>query len=82
MKDFPFAICSGSSRLYVEIREVCGVTCLRKQQELLLTLEYQPTSGQFTRLWFPKEGFGQSLVFKMTLVLLDYLLYQDRMWLL
>lgn len=82
MKDFPFAIRSGSSRLYVEIREVRGVTRLRKQQELLFTPEYQPTSGQFTRLWFPKERFGQSLVFKMTLVLLDYLLYQDRMWLL
>lgn len=68
MKDFPFAIRSGSSRLYVvEIGEVHGTAYIRKQQELFFTPGYQSTCGQSKRLWLPKDGFGQSLVFKMTL---------------
>lgn len=74
MKDFPFANHCGSSSLYVEIREVQGIIYIRKQQELLFIPGYQSTSGQSKRLWFPKDGFGQSLVFKMALTFIGFLL--------
>lgn len=71
MKDFPFAIHSGNSGLYAEVH---GITYIRKQQELFFTPGYQSTSGQSKRLWLPKDGFGQSLVFIITLSFIRLLL--------